>query len=139
MGLGAMSIVKIWKSLPPLSGGVWVAMVTEVLDNKEIPNLVKTDLSSGALGIVTGTQRLGKPLRVQVPEERYDEAVVKLIAERCTELESGGRMIDAILTNTVLPAVSGELLTRMLEGKPVERVHIAVKDGEFDYSFDGVT
>ena len=66
----------------------------------------------------------------------YDEAVVVLIAERCTELESGGRMIDAILTNTVLPAISSELLTRMLEGKPVERVHIAVSDGEFDYSFE---
>ena len=34
----------------------------------------------------------------------YDDAVVKLIASRCTELESGGRMIDAILTNTLLPA-----------------------------------
>ena len=37
----------------------------------------------------------------------YDDEVVKLIASRCTELESGGRMIDAILTNTVLPAISG--------------------------------
>ena len=33
----------------------------------------------------------------------YDDEVVKLIVSRCTEVESGGRMIDAILTNTVLP------------------------------------
>ena len=52
-------------------------------------------------------------------ELRYDDSVVKLITSRCTELESGGRMIDAVLTNTVLPAISQELLRRMVEGRPV--------------------
>jgi type VI secretion system protein VasG len=66
----------------------------------------------------------------------YDEEVVKLITERCTELESGGRMIDAILTNTVLPKISSEFLTRMVEGKPVERVHVGVEGGEFSYGFE---
>jgi type VI secretion system protein VasG len=66
----------------------------------------------------------------------YDEAVLKLIGERCTELESGGRMIDAILTNTVLPRISSELLTRMMEGRSVARVHVSVADGEFGYAFD---
>jgi len=65
----------------------------------------------------------------------YDEDVIKLIAERCTELESGGRMIDAILTNTMLPAISTEFLTRMMEGKEIERVHVSVADGEFVYGF----
>jgi len=65
----------------------------------------------------------------------YDEDVIKLIAERCTELESGGRMIDAILTNTMLPAISTEFLTRMMEGKEIERVHVSVADGEFMYGF----
>ena len=49
----------------------------------------------------------------------YDDAVVDLVRERCTELESGGRMIDAILTNTVLPQISREFLTRMREERPV--------------------
>jgi type VI secretion system protein VasG len=66
----------------------------------------------------------------------YDDEVVKLIASRCSELESGGRMIDAILTNTMLPSVSREFLTRMMEGNPVARVHISVQDGDFTYSFD---
>jgi len=66
----------------------------------------------------------------------YDDDVIKLIASRCTELESGGRMIDAILTNTVLPAISREFLVRMMEGKPIERVHVKVADGEFAYVFD---
>jgi type VI secretion system protein VasG len=65
----------------------------------------------------------------------YDDAVVKLIASRCTELESGGRMIDAILTNTMLPAISQELLKRMMEGTPVKRVEVRVSDGDFHYGF----
>jgi type VI secretion system protein VasG len=65
----------------------------------------------------------------------YDEEVVRLITSRCTEAESGGRMIDAILTNTLLPALSAEFLTRMIEHRPVDRVHIGVADGEFAYEF----
>ncbi|OAI01539.1 ClpV1 family T6SS ATPase [Methylomonas methanica] len=65
----------------------------------------------------------------------YDDEVIKLIASRCTELESGGRMIDAILTNTVLPKISEEFLTRMMEGCAIERVHVQVVDGEFFYEF----
>jgi type VI secretion system protein VasG len=66
----------------------------------------------------------------------YTDDVVKLVVSRCTELESGGRMIDAILTNTVLPAVSAEFLTRLMEGKPTSRVHVKVEGGEFGYEFD---
>ena len=44
----------------------------------------------------------------------YDDAAVKLIVSRCTEVESGGRMIDAILTNTVLPELSREFLVRTM-------------------------
>ncbi|MBU0510019.1 DUF2007 domain-containing protein [bacterium] len=65
----------LWKSLPPLGGGVWVAMVTEVLDNEGIPNVVKTDLEGGGLGRITGTQQIGRPWRIQVPEEYYDRAL----------------------------------------------------------------
>jgi type VI secretion system protein VasG len=66
----------------------------------------------------------------------YDEDAVDLIVSRCTELESGGRMIDAILTNTVLPRISEEFLNRMVEGKPVTRAKVSVEDGEFGYAFD---
>ena len=37
----------------------------------------------------------------------YGDDVVKLVVSRCTEAESGERVVDAILTNTVLPRVSG--------------------------------
>jgi len=66
----------------------------------------------------------------------YTDDVVQLIRSRCTELESGGRMIDAILTNTVLPTISEEFLTRMVEGKAVERIHVGVDKEQFRYEFD---
>jgi type VI secretion system protein VasG len=66
----------------------------------------------------------------------YEEEAVKLIVSRCTEVESGGRMIDAILTNTVLPAISREFLTRTMEGLPLNGVRLAVADGDFAYRFD---
>ena len=66
----------------------------------------------------------------------YDDAVVQLVTSRCTEMESGGRMVDAILTNTVLPAISHEMLTRLTQGRGVERVHVSAEGGEFRYAFE---
>jgi len=65
----------------------------------------------------------------------YDDEVVKLIASRCTELESGGRMVDAILTQTLLPEISREFLTRTMEGTPAKSVQVGVKDANFTYTF----
>lgn len=65
----------------------------------------------------------------------YTDEVVKLIASRCTEVESGGRMIDAILTNTILPRLSEEYLKRTIEGKTLGNVSMEVSDGEFGYVF----
>ena len=70
-----------------------------------------------------------------VPFE-YTDAVVDTIVSRCQELESGGRMIDAIVTNTMLPDISGEFLRRMMRGEEVRRVAIDMKDNDFVYSFD---
>lgn len=66
----------------------------------------------------------------------YDDEVIRLIASRCTELDSGGRMIDSILTNTVLPEISGEVLRRLLEGAEIQRIHVGVDGDGFTYAFD---
>ena len=66
---------------------------------------------------------------------RYDDAVVKLVVSRCTEVESGGRMIDAILTNTVLPRISEEYLRRMVEGRPLTAITLGVTNGDFALEF----
>jgi type VI secretion system protein VasG len=65
----------------------------------------------------------------------YDEDVVGLIAARCTEPESGGRMIDAILTNTMLPEMSRSFLERMLAGESVAAVRVKAESGAFAYEF----
>lgn len=65
----------------------------------------------------------------------YDDGVVNLIASRCTELESGGRMVDAILTQTLLPEISREFLNRMLEGQAPASAQVGVKDSNFTYTF----
>src|SRR4051794_16013717 len=66
----------------------------------------------------------------------YDEAVVDLIASRCTEPESGGRIIDNILTNTMLPDISGPCPARMREGPPPPRVQVGVAGSAFPYPSD---
>ena len=37
----------------------------------------------------------------------YDETLIDTVAARCTEVESGARNVDNILTNTLLPDIPG--------------------------------
>ncbi|HLY80574.1 MAG TPA: type VI secretion system ATPase TssH, partial [Caulobacteraceae bacterium] len=67
----------------------------------------------------------------------YSEDVVDLVVSRCNEVASGGRMIDAILTNTMLPELSIALLQRQMAGDTVARIDVKVKDSVFDYAFTG--
>jgi len=64
------------------------------------------------------------------------DAVPELVIARCKEVESGGRMIDSILTNSMLPEISRELLTRRLEGREIECVAVDVADERFTYRFE---
>ncbi|NML16543.1 type VI secretion system ATPase TssH [Azohydromonas caseinilytica] len=66
----------------------------------------------------------------------YDDAVVQLVVSRCHEVESGGRVVDALLTNTVLPRISLEVLERGAEGRALTGVRISVGEGEFRYEFE---
>ncbi|MDZ7591851.1 MAG: type VI secretion system ATPase TssH [Rubrivivax sp.] len=72
--------------------------------------------------------------RYGVPFVVSDE-VVQLVVSRCTESESGARMVDAILTNTLLPDVSRAFLTHTLEGHPMTAVRVDVAEGGFAYHF----
>ena len=64
------------------------------------------------------------------------DGVLDLIKARCTEIESGGRMIDAILTNTLLPDLSRGVLNRALEGKPFDKVTVGASESGFTYTFE---
>jgi len=66
----------------------------------------------------------------------FDDTVPELIANRCTELERGARMVDALITNSLLPEIGREFLTRLLSGATINRVHVAVKENNFNFAFD---
>lgn len=66
---------------------------------------------------------------------RIDESVVTQIVQRCTEVESGGRMVDAILTNTLLPQISQILLTASRNDEPFRHLHVTFEQGEFHCHF----
>jgi len=68
----------------------------------------------------------------------YSDAVVKQIADRCTEVETGARNIDYIMTGTIMPRMSHEILTRMGEAEMPSQVHLDLaSDGSFDIRFNG--
>ncbi|MBZ9777014.1 type VI secretion system ATPase TssH [Mesorhizobium sp. CO1-1-8] len=64
------------------------------------------------------------------------DGVMDLVKARCIEIESGGRMIDAILTNTLLPELSRGVLNRSLEGEKMTKVTVGVSKEGFTYSFE---
>ncbi len=66
----------------------------------------------------------------------FDDRLLDEIARRCTEVESGARNVDNILSNTLLPELSRQLLGRMAEEQPVQRVQVELApDGNFQYSW----
>ena len=68
-------------------------------------------------------------------ELTYDPAVVAEVAKRCTEVESGARNVDNILTNTMLPDVSRYLLGRMAERQKPAAIRVSVgENGAFVYA-----
>ena len=65
----------------------------------------------------------------------YDAKLVEEVAKRCTEVESGARNVDNILTNTLLPDISRQLLTAFAEGSRPAAIHVGIgEDGSFVYN-----
>lgn len=65
----------------------------------------------------------------------FDDRVIEQIVSRCTEVESGGRMVDAILTNTLLPQISHTLLTGSANDQRYRQLHITLQQNEFICQF----
>lgn len=63
----------------------------------------------------------------------YDDAVVEKIVSMCNDPDSGGRMVDNIVTNTLLPALSRQILNKSVAGEEIVEARVEVKDGEFSY------
>lgn len=82
------------------------------------------------LGAIAGRMR-----SAHGAEMVWDEAVIEHIVSRCTDPDSGGRMIDNIITNTILPDLARAVLTRQLDGTEFHRVDVGVDGDGFSYSF----
>ncbi|XRY13810.1 type VI secretion system ATPase TssH [Franconibacter pulveris 601] len=92
-------------------------------------------------------EMLGKIVRLQLRRiqrrleenhsiiSEFDDSVVEQIVQRCTEVESGGRMVDAILTNTLLPQMSQILLTASRSDEQYRRLRVTCEQGEFHCQF----
>jgi len=83
--------------------------------------------------------KLGKIQRRLLENHRvaleYDPALIDEVAKRCTEVESGARNVDNILTNTLLPQISRRLLAGMAEGQKLSSIHVSVgADSNFVYA-----
>jgi type VI secretion system protein VasG len=125
-GMAKALRAPLLKVFPPALLGRLVAIPYYPLSDTMLGQIVKLQLN-----------RIKKRVeaRYKIPF-LYTDAVVELVVARCTEGESGGRMIDAILTNTMLPDISREFLVRMMEGGAVAKVTVSVDNAEFAYSFE---
>ena len=65
----------------------------------------------------------------------YDDKLIEEVAKRCTEVESGARNVDNILTNSLLPDISRQILGRLAEGEKPKSIHVGIgTDGAFTYA-----
>jgi type VI secretion system protein VasG len=67
----------------------------------------------------------------------YEDAVVDHIVSLCNDPDSGGRIIDNIITNTLLPALSREFLKRTLAKEKLKEARVRFQDGAFAYEWQG--
>jgi type VI secretion system protein VasG len=65
----------------------------------------------------------------------YGDEVIDHIVAQCRDPDSGGRMIDNIITNSILPDLSRQVLSRMVSGEEMQKVTVKVDDGTFAYEF----
>jgi type VI secretion system protein VasG len=64
----------------------------------------------------------------------HDETLIDEVASRCTEVESGARNVDNILTNSLLPDVARQVLGKMAAGEELTSIRVKIgKDGAFVY------
>ncbi|MGQ0540568.1 MAG: type VI secretion system ATPase TssH [Blastocatellia bacterium] len=60
----------------------------------------------------------------------YADSVIDTVAKRCTDVDSGARNVLNILTGSLLPDMSGEVLSRMASGEGISKVHVSVGENE---------
>ncbi len=65
-----------------------------------------------------------------------DDAAVQLIRQRCTEVESGARMVDGIITQNLLPRLAMQFLQSSVDGKSIRHIRLGVEGSDFSIAYD---
>jgi type VI secretion system protein VasG len=67
----------------------------------------------------------------------WDGGLIDTIAARCTETSSGARNVEKILSRTLLPELSAEVLSRLAEGDAIDTISVGVgPEGSFQYAIN---
>ena len=67
----------------------------------------------------------------------YSPDVVAQIVDACEEIESGARVVDRVLNQTLLPGLSGKVLDKMATGESIQHIKIGLSPTQqFEYYFD---
>ncbi len=61
----------------------------------------------------------------------FDDAAVDLVRRRCSEVESGARMVDAILTQNLLPRMANHFLQATVLGQELQSLHAGASGDDF--------
>jgi type VI secretion system protein VasG len=115
----------LMKVFPPALLGRLVTIPYYPLSDEMLARIVRLQLARIKKRVETNHR---------VPFTFSDDAV-ELIVKRCNNAEAGGRIIDSILTNTVLPRISVEYLTRMSRGEALRGIELTSANGDFAYRF----
>ena len=116
---------ELLKVFPPALLGRIVSIPYYPLSGKMLGGIVRLQLD-----------RIGRRIRENHDAAFvYDQAVVDRIVSMCNDPDSGGRMIDNIVTNTLLPALSREFLKRTLAKEKLAEAKVTVADGDFSYAW----
>ncbi|QDT55795.1 Chaperone protein ClpB [Caulifigura coniformis] len=125
--LGELLRPKLLERFKPAFLGRMTVVPYFSLGDEVLKSIIRLQL--GRIG-----ERLKENHRAQLT---FPDAVVDHIASRCKETETGARNVDHILTGSVLPDISRELLSRMADERSVARVTIDLAENSgFRYEFE---
>jgi type VI secretion system protein VasG len=66
----------------------------------------------------------------------FDESAVALIRNRCSEVESGARMVDGILTQNLLPRMATQFLQCSVDSKSIQKIQVSAADNDFVIGYE---
>ena len=116
---------ELLKVFPPALLGRIVSIPYFPLSDEMLAGIVRLQLD-----------RIGKRIRENHDAAFvYDDAVVDHIVSMCNDPDSGGRMIDNIITNTLLPALSREFLKRSLAKEEMTQARVTIENNDFAYAW----